>query len=141
MAKVIEITNPLTGQPQPVVQSDYTAQQIDDSVERALPGGAIDASIANRVNSIPILVSTETDVFTYSPGYVYVVEGTVSTQYNHPINSDYAHLTYVVFGTKVNNQYGYEAILCFNAYGGVYVNVHAYQNWVGWVLLSTQSPS
>lgn len=32
MAKVIEITNPLTGQPQPVIQSDYTAQQIDDAI-------------------------------------------------------------------------------------------------------------
>ena len=30
MAKVIEITNPLTGRPQQMWQSDYTAQQIDD---------------------------------------------------------------------------------------------------------------
>lgn len=43
MAKVIEITNPLTGQPQQVIQSDYTAQQIDDAVgavQSLLPGGA-----------------------------------------------------------------------------------------------------
>lgn len=42
MAKVIEITNPLTGQPQQVIQSDYTAQQIDDAVAAVqpfLPGG------------------------------------------------------------------------------------------------------
>lgn len=42
MAKIVEITNPLTGQPQQVVQSDYTAQQIDDAVaavQSALPGG------------------------------------------------------------------------------------------------------
>lgn len=42
MAKVIEITNPLTGQPQPAIQSDYTAQQIDDAVaavQPLLPGG------------------------------------------------------------------------------------------------------
>ena len=42
MAKVIEITNPLTGQPRQVIQSDYTAQQIDDAVsavQPSLPGG------------------------------------------------------------------------------------------------------
>lgn len=42
MAKIIEITNPLTGQPQQVIQSDYTAQQIDDAVAAVqpfLPGG------------------------------------------------------------------------------------------------------
>lgn len=42
MAKVIEITNPLTGQPQPAIQSDYTAQQIDNAVaavQPLLPGG------------------------------------------------------------------------------------------------------
>ena len=42
MAKIIEITNPLTGQPQPAIQSDYTAQQIDDAVAAVqpfLPGG------------------------------------------------------------------------------------------------------
>lgn len=42
MAKIIEITNPLTGQPQPAIQSDYTAQQIDDAVaavQPLLPGG------------------------------------------------------------------------------------------------------
>lgn len=42
MAKIVEITNPLTGQPQQVIQSDYTAQQIDDAVaavQPLLPGG------------------------------------------------------------------------------------------------------
>lgn len=46
MAQIIEITNPLTGLPQQVIQSDYTAQEIDDAVERiaATPGdGAISA--------------------------------------------------------------------------------------------------
>ena len=42
MAKVIEITNPLTGQPQSVIQSDYTAQQIDDAVQK------ISASISEQ---------------------------------------------------------------------------------------------
>ena len=43
MAKIVEITNPMTGQPQQVIQSDYTAQQIDDAVsavQPALPGGS-----------------------------------------------------------------------------------------------------
>lgn len=42
MAKIIEITNPLTGHPQQAIQSDYTAQQIDDAVaavQTILPSG------------------------------------------------------------------------------------------------------
>ena len=42
MAKIVTITNPLTGQPAQVDQLDHTAQQIDDAIARALPGGAID---------------------------------------------------------------------------------------------------
>ena len=40
MAQIITITNPLTGQPQQVIQSDYTAQQIDDAVEAVRNGTA-----------------------------------------------------------------------------------------------------
>lgn len=39
MAKITTITNPLTGQPTQVDQLDHTAQQIDDSVKRALEYG------------------------------------------------------------------------------------------------------
>ena len=34
MAQLITITNPLTGQPQQMWQSDYTAQQIDDAIKK-----------------------------------------------------------------------------------------------------------
>lgn len=43
MAHIITINNPLTGQPQQVIRSDYPAQRIDDVVAAmlsALPGGA-----------------------------------------------------------------------------------------------------
>ena len=48
MAKITTITNPLTGQPAQVDQLDHTAQQIDDAIARALPGGAIDIALQNK---------------------------------------------------------------------------------------------
>ena len=49
MAKITTITNPLTGQPVQVDQLEHTAQQIDDAIVRALPGGAIDTSLAKKM--------------------------------------------------------------------------------------------
>ena len=48
MAKITTITNPLTGQPAQVDQLDHTAQQIDDAIARALPGGGIDTLLAGK---------------------------------------------------------------------------------------------
>ena len=48
MAKITTITNPLTGQPAQVDQLEHTAQQIDDAISRALPGGAIDTALQNK---------------------------------------------------------------------------------------------
>ena len=48
MAKITTITNPLTGQPAQVDQLDHTAQEIDDAIARALPGGAIDITLAEK---------------------------------------------------------------------------------------------
>ena len=48
MAKIVTITNPLTGQPAQVDQLDHTAQQIDDAISRALPGGAIDTALQKK---------------------------------------------------------------------------------------------
>ncbi len=48
MAQIVTITNPLTGQPAQVDQLEHTAQQIDDGVARALPGGEIDALLSNK---------------------------------------------------------------------------------------------
>ena len=48
MAKITTITNPLTGQPAQVDQLEHTAQQIDDSIGRALPGGEIDTLLAGK---------------------------------------------------------------------------------------------
>ena len=48
MAQIVTITNPLTGQPTQVDQLEHTAQQIDDAIARALPGGAIDTLLANK---------------------------------------------------------------------------------------------
>ena len=50
MAKITTITNPLTGQPAQVDQLDHTAQQIDDAIARALPGGAIDSVLSAKPN-------------------------------------------------------------------------------------------
>lgn len=48
MAKIVTITNPLTGQPAQVDQLEHTAQQIDDATARALEGGAIDQLLAGK---------------------------------------------------------------------------------------------
>ena len=48
MAKITTITNPLTGQPAQVDQLEHTAQEIDDAIARALPGGAIDTALQNK---------------------------------------------------------------------------------------------
>lgn len=48
MAKITTITNPLTGQPAQVDQLEHTAQEIDDAIARALPGGAIDITLQNK---------------------------------------------------------------------------------------------
>ena len=45
MAQIVTITNPLTGQPTQVDQLDHTAQEIDDAIARALPGGEIDITL------------------------------------------------------------------------------------------------
>ena len=55
MAQIVTITNPLTGQPAQVDQLEHTAQQIDDAIARALPGGAIDIALQKKENSFSIL--------------------------------------------------------------------------------------
>lgn len=51
MAQIVTITNPLTGQPAQVDQLDHTAQEIDDAIARALPGGDIDTLLARKAPS------------------------------------------------------------------------------------------
>lgn len=51
MAQIVTITNPLTGQPAQVDQLEHTAQQIDDAIARALPGGAIDIALQNKASA------------------------------------------------------------------------------------------
>ena len=51
MAQIVTITNPLTGQPAQVDQLDHTAQEIDDAIARALPGGAIDIALQNKASA------------------------------------------------------------------------------------------
>ena len=71
MAKITTITNPLTGQPAQVDQLDHTAQQIDDAIARALPGGAIDITLQKKVNQDSS--STTAFSFGYDAGGLYVV--------------------------------------------------------------------
>ena len=51
MAQIVTITNPLTGQPAQVDQLEHTAQEIDDAIARALPGGAIDTALQNKASA------------------------------------------------------------------------------------------
>lgn len=69
MAQIVTITNPLTGQPAQVDQLEHTAQEIDDAIARALPGGAIDIALQNKLGGIE---STE-----YPGCYYRMVDGVV----------------------------------------------------------------
>ena len=71
MAQIVTITNPLTGRPAQVDQLEHTAQQIDDAIARALPGGAIDKALQNKVNQDGS--STTAFSFGYDAGGLYVV--------------------------------------------------------------------
>lgn len=76
MAQIVTITNPLTGQPAQVDQLEHTAQQIDDAITRALPGGAIDIALANKLGGIE-----STDY----PGCYYRMVGSVVEWVNPPM--------------------------------------------------------
>ena len=69
MAQIVTITNPLTGQPAQVDQLEHTAQEIDDAIARALPGGAIDITLQNKLGGIE---STE-----YPGCYYRTVDGVI----------------------------------------------------------------
>ena len=85
MAQIVTITNPLTGQPAQVDQLDHTAQEIDDAIARALPGGAIDTALQNKADkSVAFTVTltaagwsdnaqTINDAKFVSAGYAYTV--------------------------------------------------------------------
>ena len=73
MAKITTITNPLTGQPAQVDQLDHTAQEIDDAIARALPGGAIDTALQNKtpiLQEIPVIVLNPEDMTGVNAGQI-----------------------------------------------------------------------
>ena len=76
MAKITTITNPLTGQPAQVDQLEHTAQEIDDAIARALPSGAIDMALQNKLGGIE---STE------YPGCYYRMVSGVVEWFNPPM--------------------------------------------------------
>lgn len=65
MAQIVTITNPLTGQPAQVDQLDHTAQEIDDAIARALPGGEIDITLQQ--------ITVVTDAAEYSATATYAM--------------------------------------------------------------------
>ena len=76
MAQIVTITNPLTGQPAQVDQLDHTAQEIDDAIARALPGGAIDTALQNKLGGVE---SAD------HPGCYYRMVGSVVEWFNPPM--------------------------------------------------------
>ena len=76
MAKIVEVTNPVTGQPTQVDQLDHTAQQIDEAIAMALPGGALDITLQNKLGGIE---STE------YPGCYYRMVSGVVEWFNPPM--------------------------------------------------------
>ena len=95
MAKITTITNPLTGQPTQVDQLEHTAQEIDDAIAQALPGGAIDVALQNKADTSSVYTKTETNTLlqnklggiesTDYPGCYYRMVGGVVEWVNPPM--------------------------------------------------------
>lgn len=82
---------------------------------------------------MPIVIQPSVDVLTLETGHVYAVEGEISTDYNHPINSSFAHLTYEVLGS-VSGSNGYKVIKCTDAYSGKkWTRTQRWDAWNDWV--------
>ncbi len=97
MAQIVTITNPLTGQPAQVDQLDHTAQQIDDAIARALPGGEIDITLANKAPAGYGLgggatKTVETDFNNYIDNGVYQCPASFDSIQNAPPNGHYGML-------------------------------------------------
>ena len=88
MAQIVTITNPLTGQPAQVDQLEHTAQQIDDSIGRALPGGEIDTLLAGKAPSGYGLGTSAVAIDDYNNA---VNNGWYGGGTNYPSKISYAH--------------------------------------------------
>ena len=95
MAQIVTITNPLTGQPAQVDQLDHTAQEIDDAIARALPGGAIDIALQNKAPAGCGLGKNVTNTSLYNAG----TEGDLNNATNSGL--------YLVASTNANKPDGY----------------------------------
>lgn len=101
----------------------------------------LSSQLSNKVNSVPIFIQPSVDVLTLETGHVYAVEGEISTDYNHPINSSFAHLTYEVLGSVSVSNYGYKVIKCTDAYSGKkWTRTQRWGAWNDWVPDATATP-
>lgn len=117
--------------------SDVTGDTIPTS---ASDPTTISSQLSNKVNSVPIVIQPSVDVLTLETGHVYAVEGEISTDYNHPINSSFAHLTYEVLGS-VSGSNGYKVIKCTDAYSGKkWTRTQRWGAWNDWVPDATATP-
>lgn len=112
----------------------------DDIPTSASDSTSISSQLSNKVNSVPIVIQPSVDVLTLETGHVYAVEGEISTDYNHPINSSFAHLTYEVLGS-VSGSNGYKVIKCTDAYSGKkWTRTQRWGAWNDWVPDATATP-
>lgn len=88
MAQIVTITNPLTGQPAQVDQLEHTAQQIDDSIGRALPGGEIDTLLSGKAPAGYGLGTSAVAIDDYNNA---VNNGWYRGGANYPSKINYAH--------------------------------------------------
>lgn len=101
MAQIVTITNPLTGQPAQVDQLEHTAQEIDDAIARALPGGAIDTALQNKAPAGYGLGSAFNSV---SDANTIVAFGCYSTKVNTP-TGDWCTILHIPYGENNATQY------------------------------------
>lgn len=101
MAQIVTITNPLTGQPAQVDQLEHTAQQIDDSIGRALPGGEIDTLLAGKA---PAGYGLGSAFNSASDANTIVAFGCYSTKVNTP-TGDWCTILHIPYGENNATQY------------------------------------
>lgn len=139
MAKIVDITNPLTGQPAKVDQLDHTAQEIDDAIARALPGGAIDTALGDKpewdggnLQSVSILTWAE------NRG-INAVNTHVST------NNTVTDMPYAAFWAVDFKSYptgGWIELVATDVQAGTtWLNIKNWQQpWSGWDQIATATP-
>lgn len=100
MAKIVTITNPLTGQPTQVDQLDNTAQQIDNATGRAITSG-----IGAQIPDTTLTTLAEVNAIKKTGWYYY--QNSSTPLVGDDQNTKYMMIRHESCGSEYDVQYGY----------------------------------